>query len=415
MGPVEPVSLTIAGKSFMVPKLAKDGSNWITWKNQTLATLAANHGVMRHIEGTARTPPTIPIAPTGCQLTEEEETKMGNAEKQWDDYHQREVTVKAQVFMTIPEALLIEVQKLKMVKEVWDVICVEHEGKALTVKVDICRWMYEQKCNDKSQVQMHLESLLLMQEQCWHGHRTHRFGPSHSHPWLIAEIISPFNQRHQHVISTCQSHAWTQKSDWKSNWRVKKSIHWGLTAQVSWECPCGCWCTQQIMRKRKIQGWTYWCRVLEVQKERSYPKKTAALKNKEGRERWWNRQGEGLCKCHYGRQGFHIYYNIHGGHTCTRQQPTVQIRSQFLWLWYICAHVTHPKLVHLLPDHHTPANQGHRSYPVCGYWHQWTADINPEWDCYKEWAGAVLSRLSIHSHLSDEVWHHGLLHATQRL
>ena len=39
--------------------------------------------------------------------------------------------------MTIPEALLIEVQKLKMGKEVWDAICIKHEGKALTVKVDI--------------------------------------------------------------------------------------------------------------------------------------------------------------------------------------------------------------------------------------------------------------------------------------
>jgi len=45
--------------------------------------------------------------------------------------------VKAQVFTTIPEALLIAVQKLKMAKEMWDVICIKHEGKALTVNVNI--------------------------------------------------------------------------------------------------------------------------------------------------------------------------------------------------------------------------------------------------------------------------------------
>jgi len=60
--------------------------------------------------------------------------------------------VKAQVFTTIPEALLIEVQKLTTAKEVWDAICVMHEGKALTVKVNIRRRMYEQKCDDESQV-----------------------------------------------------------------------------------------------------------------------------------------------------------------------------------------------------------------------------------------------------------------------
>ena len=57
--------------------------------------------------------------------------KIENAEKWWDDYHQCEAMVKAQAFMTIPEALLIEVQKLTTEKEVWDVICVKDEGKAL--------------------------------------------------------------------------------------------------------------------------------------------------------------------------------------------------------------------------------------------------------------------------------------------
>ena len=32
--------------SFMIPKLARDGSNWVTWKTQTLAMLRSNKGVM---------------------------------------------------------------------------------------------------------------------------------------------------------------------------------------------------------------------------------------------------------------------------------------------------------------------------------------------------------------------------------
>jgi len=138
MGPGEPVSLTGASKYFVLPKLVKDGSNWITWKSQTLATLATNCGVMRHIEGTVQTPPTIPTTLTGCQLTEEEETKMENMDKRWDYYHQCEAMVKSQVFTTIPEALLIEIQKLTTAKEVWDAICMKHEGKALTIKVERC-------------------------------------------------------------------------------------------------------------------------------------------------------------------------------------------------------------------------------------------------------------------------------------
>ena len=35
----------------------------------------------------------------------------------------------------------------------------------LTVKVDMCRQMYKMKCKDDSNVCMHLEALLRMQEQ----------------------------------------------------------------------------------------------------------------------------------------------------------------------------------------------------------------------------------------------------------
>jgi len=45
--------------------------------------------------------------------------------------------------------LLIKVQKQKMVKEVWDTICVKYEGKSLTVKVDLWHHMYQMKCEDE--------------------------------------------------------------------------------------------------------------------------------------------------------------------------------------------------------------------------------------------------------------------------
>ena len=33
-------------KGFVIPKLAWDGSNWVTWKTQTIAMLGLNKGVM---------------------------------------------------------------------------------------------------------------------------------------------------------------------------------------------------------------------------------------------------------------------------------------------------------------------------------------------------------------------------------
>src|SRR5882672_4089569 len=149
MGPAEPTNSSNGPKSFSISKLARDGSNWITWKCQTLTTLAASHGVMRHIQGTARAPPPIPTFPTTRPLTADEEDQLEASEKCHDEYDQREAIIKVQIFTTIPDLLLIEVQKLQTSKEVWDALCAKHEKKALTVVVDIHRRMYEMKCEDK--------------------------------------------------------------------------------------------------------------------------------------------------------------------------------------------------------------------------------------------------------------------------
>ena len=88
MGPGNSITSTTAGKSYSVPKLAQDGSNWVTWKSQTLATLAVGQGIICHIEDTARQPPQIPNFPTNHSLTDDEEDHLERVEKCWDDYNQ---------------------------------------------------------------------------------------------------------------------------------------------------------------------------------------------------------------------------------------------------------------------------------------------------------------------------------------
>jgi hypothetical protein len=104
MGPAEPVMPTSTPKSFAIPKLSQDGSNWVTWKSQTLATLTLTRGAQRHLDGTARIPPAIPTYPDGHTLTDEEEEKLDNLERHWNDYNQRESTIKAQIYTMIPDS-----------------------------------------------------------------------------------------------------------------------------------------------------------------------------------------------------------------------------------------------------------------------------------------------------------------------
>ena len=85
-------------KGFVIPKLAQDGSNWVTWKTQTLATLRSKKGVMRHLNGTVRVPDPLPAH----AISESEEEAYDKAEKCWDDYYQHEALIKAQIYTTIP-------------------------------------------------------------------------------------------------------------------------------------------------------------------------------------------------------------------------------------------------------------------------------------------------------------------------
>ena len=97
--------------------------------------------------------------------TKSEEEAYDKAERCWDNYYQCEALIKAQIYITIPEALLIEIRKLPTAKEIWDAICAKYEHTMLTVKIDIHCHMYEMKCEDDSNVHTHLETLMHMQKQ----------------------------------------------------------------------------------------------------------------------------------------------------------------------------------------------------------------------------------------------------------
>jgi hypothetical protein len=72
--------------------------------------------------------------------------------------------IKAQIFTTIPESLIIEFQKLETTHNIWEAVCARHE-KVLTIQVDVQYQMYEMKCQDELNVQKHLEALAKMQKQ----------------------------------------------------------------------------------------------------------------------------------------------------------------------------------------------------------------------------------------------------------
>ena len=81
MGPEDSTSSSTKVKAYSIPRLAADGSNWVTWKQQTLSILMSIKGVQRHLNGTAHVPPPIPMHPTNHLLDEDELDELEKIEE----------------------------------------------------------------------------------------------------------------------------------------------------------------------------------------------------------------------------------------------------------------------------------------------------------------------------------------------
>ncbi|KAH9856307.1 hypothetical protein C2E23DRAFT_722560, partial [Lenzites betulinus] len=131
-----------ASNLFNVPKLAQDGSNWITYKEQMHTVLGAR-GLMRHLIGTARRPPSPPPWPRtksepatstkqmpGPTTTSTTPSTVEAAEAKLDDYEQKEFATRQQIYGTITDSLLLKVKDLSTASAVWSAVMKEHKGKS---------------------------------------------------------------------------------------------------------------------------------------------------------------------------------------------------------------------------------------------------------------------------------------------
>jgi hypothetical protein len=126
---------------FNVPKLAEDGSNWITYKERTLTAIGAR-GLMGHIDGRAIELISFDVDKTTKVVTKKDgtpatQTEIDELDKKIDEYYQKNSLVKQQIFSTITDRLLLRIQKLKDASEIWKEICQIHEGKTELVQIDL--------------------------------------------------------------------------------------------------------------------------------------------------------------------------------------------------------------------------------------------------------------------------------------
>jgi hypothetical protein len=172
MSPGMTVDTTLPGTTsalFNVPKLAEDGSNWITYKERTLTAISAR-GLMRYADGRALEPLPYPVDEKTGSLKPKADGSIPNEkeieerDKKIDEYDQKNSLVKQQVFSTITDRLLLRVQKLESASEVWAEICQIHEDKTELVQIDLRRRLHETRCDEGGDVKAHFAEMLRLRE-----------------------------------------------------------------------------------------------------------------------------------------------------------------------------------------------------------------------------------------------------------
>jgi rhamnogalacturonyl hydrolase YesR len=132
-------STTKVTKSFTLPKLRSDGSNWILFQD-SVELECASHILKNHIDGTGTKPinphPTVQVQ---TALTAAQQTAVEEFEKKLEKWVSGEATIRKGLSEALPPALYLTVRKESTAKKVWDAVVKHHHQKSQLTIVELHR------------------------------------------------------------------------------------------------------------------------------------------------------------------------------------------------------------------------------------------------------------------------------------
>src|ERR1700731_2747722 len=142
-------------KTFSLPKLKPDGSNWIIFQD-SVELECASHNLEGHLDG-RRTRPVRPVA--AIPVAEEELFERETA--RWTS---GEATIRKGLAEALPPTLYLTVQKEPTVKEIWAKVVQHHQNKAQLIIVELHTQLQNEKCPDQGDICEHLAKRCQMRE-----------------------------------------------------------------------------------------------------------------------------------------------------------------------------------------------------------------------------------------------------------
>src|SRR5258707_2374034 len=133
MSPAMDTSNSSSSSLYNIPHLTEDGGNWITYKEWVFTAIGARN-LRRYVDGRATLPAplaldpssNLPVMSVGVPATAAE---IEAHEDTIDEFYHKDSLVKQQLFSTISDHVLLQVQSLDNSSMIWKEICRIHEGK----------------------------------------------------------------------------------------------------------------------------------------------------------------------------------------------------------------------------------------------------------------------------------------------
>jgi hypothetical protein len=144
-----------------LPKLASDGSNWIIYKSHITSAITAK-GLNRFLTGTAQVPKEPPKYETP---TPEQEAEIEASLTLADKFLTSQAEARNIILSSIPDSLAYKVIQTTTAKEMWEIVCKEHEGKTIMFAMETRRRLQNAKCGENDDLRLHFSTLNRMQEE----------------------------------------------------------------------------------------------------------------------------------------------------------------------------------------------------------------------------------------------------------
>ncbi|TDL17047.1 hypothetical protein BD410DRAFT_702798, partial [Rickenella mellea] len=85
-------------------------------------------------------------------------------EAKYDEWHQKQALVRAQLFGSIPNSLLIEIQGLENASRMWDAVCNRFTSRTGMHVIDLRRQLFNMRCTEEGDLREHLAELIRLRE-----------------------------------------------------------------------------------------------------------------------------------------------------------------------------------------------------------------------------------------------------------